>query len=245
MGEKRLSSLFDFENRERIFSEVYYRVKFCLITIGANEANARFAFFLTNPAQLEDSERNFFLTPVEIAQLNPNSRTAPVFRARADATLAAKIYSRSPVLIEDAKGPIGNPWKVEFRQGLFNLTSESGRFRTASQLAMAGFVRKEMLWVERGNRAEMHTPRPEAVDAAAYAPLYEAKMIHQFDHRWAGYDEDGENSFDSTAAETMNPGFEPAPRYWVPAIEIDTRLAEKSWSRYWLMGWRDIANTVN
>ena len=73
-----------------------------------------------------------------------------------------------------------------------------------------------------------------------YVPLYEAKMIHQFDHRWASYDEDGENSTELSLTKKQNPNCEPSPRYWVPSKEVDERLANKDWTRRWLMGWRDI-----
>ncbi len=76
-----------------------------------------------------------------------------------------------------------------------------------------------------------------------YVPLYEAKMIHQFDHRWATYD--GTDSRDVTVAEKGDASFEPTPRYWVPKREVDNRLAAKGWSREWLMGWRDITNATN
>lgn len=45
-------------------------------------------------------------------------------------------------------------------------------------------------------------------------------MIHQFDHRWAGY---AENGTDSAAFDAKHdPTREPAPRYWVPRDEVDT-----------------------
>ena len=77
--------------------------------------------------------------------------------------------------------------------------------------------------------------------AERYVSLYEAKMIHQFDHRWATYDAGREASRDVTLAEKADPNFEPAPRYWVPESEVVGRLAAKNWTRGWLMGWRDIA----
>ena len=70
-------------------------------------------------------------------------------------------------------------------------------------------------------------------------------MIHQFDHRWAGYDEDGENSTDIDDTAKRDPDFEPDPRYWVPEREVDERLDAKGWSRGWLMGWRDIARATD
>lgn len=70
-------------------------------------------------------------------------------------------------------------------------------------------------------------------------PLYEAKMIHQFDHRWATYSADG--SGDVSTAQKQNLAFSVTPRYWVEAAEVEARLRDKGWERGWLMGWRDIA----
>ena len=55
-------------------------------------------------------------------------------------------------------------------------------------------------------------------------PLYEAKLIHQFDHRWATYTPDG-NSRDVTPAEKADPAFTVTPRYWVQAREVWLRVA--------------------
>lgn len=70
-------------------------------------------------------------------------------------------------------------------------------------------------------------------------PLYEAKLIHQFDHRWATYADECD-SRDVTAPEKANHDFSVIPRYWVARHEVTERLASKTWKRNWLMGWRDI-----
>lgn len=46
-------------------------------------------------------------------------------------------------------------------------------------------------------------------------PLYEAKLIHHFDHRWATYGSDGETR-DFTPDEKRDPATTITPRYWVP-----------------------------
>ncbi|NEX18555.1 MAG: hypothetical protein C1943_18645 [Halochromatium sp.] len=103
-------------------------------------------------------------------------------------------------------------------------------FRTAAQLTGEGFVREGTDWLR---------------EDARFVPLYEAKMIHQFDYRWAGYAENGSDSVDVGLAEKGDPDWEPAPRYWVPEAEVTARLAAKGWTRGWLMGWRDICLTPN
>lgn len=240
--DKRLASLVDFENRERLFPAVDSRMKFCLLTMGRNEPEAHFAFFLTEPGQLAEPERNFTLSPEEIAAINPNTKTAPVFRSQADAEITAKIYRNAPVLIDEGQGADGNPWGVSF-MAMFHMSNDSGLFRTAAMLEEAGFVRQGTDWVSLGDGDEERGDRSAGVER--YVPLYEAKMIHQFDHRWAGYDAEGGNSADATLSEKQDASWEPRPRYWVPEVEVAARLDAKGWTRDWLMGWRDITNATN
>ena len=169
---KRLAQLVDFENRAGLFPAVHSAMKFSLLTIGRNEAVAHFALFLNSPSQLADPERNFTLTPKEISLLNPNTKTAPVFRSRTDAELTAKAHSVSTVFLNQAAGAHGNPWEVEFRQGLFNMTSDSDQFFTAVQLSELGCRRDGPNWI---------------ADGARYVPLFEAKMLSFYDHRSSGY----------------------------------------------------------
>lgn len=81
-------------------------------------------------------------------------------------------------------------------------------------------------------------------------PLYEAKMIHQFDHRWATYEPAQEtsgapSSRDVTDGEKADPRFTVRPRYWVPEAAVRARLREIGWDRKWLMGWRDICRATD
>jgi len=75
-----------------------------------------------------------------------------------------------------------------------------------------------------------------------YLPLYEAKLIHHYDHRRATY-ENGDTR-DVSAEEKADPETVSLPRYWVPEPEVQARLAGR-WDRPWLLGWRDITNTTN
>lgn len=78
-------------------------------------------------------------------------------------------------------------------------------------------------------------------------PLYEAKMIHQFDHRWASYRvEDGKDiSGDVSLIDKQKPDYVVTPRYWVDVREVHQRLKDKGWERQWLMGFRGITNASN
>jgi hypothetical protein len=102
--KKRLAQLVDFENRAGLFPAVDSRMKFCLLTLGRCEGAARFAFFLTAPAQLAESERNFVLTSEIIASINPSTRSAPIFRSGFDANLGAKLHSHWKPIVDQFQG---------------------------------------------------------------------------------------------------------------------------------------------
>lgn len=230
---RSLVSLFGFENKG-MFPEVASGMTFCLFTAGGGKRPtcmaAEFAFFAHGVEDLRDPERRFSLSAEDIALLNPNTLTCPVFRSRRDAELTKAIYRRVPVLIREARDgrPEENPWGVKFKQGLFNMTSDSHLFRTWDQLEADG-------WRLDGNIFEK--------DGEKYLPLYEAKMIHHFDHRWATYD--GLETRDVSLEEKQNPAFVVLPRYWVREADVRAAIAPTGWTRGWLLGWRDITNTTN
>ncbi|MGH9075036.1 MAG: Eco57I restriction-modification methylase domain-containing protein, partial [Acidimicrobiales bacterium] len=112
-----LVSLFDFENAQPIFPGVHRSYKFCLLTLTGAERPARggaeFVFFAHQVGDLGDPQRRFSLSAADLALLNPNTRTAPVFRTARDAELTKAIYRRVPVLVAEGP-PERNPWAIRF-----------------------------------------------------------------------------------------------------------------------------------
>ena len=79
-------------------------------------------------------------------------------------------------------------------------------------------------------------------------PLYEAKMIHQFDHRWATYELNADGSVSSrdvTDAEKQDQAFEVRPRYWTAAHQASAKLRAAGWDRHWLFGLRGIGRATD
>ena len=100
--------------------------------------------------------------------MNPNTGTAPVFRTRRDAEITRRIYERHPVLVDRSQGDQRRAWPVRYRT-MFHMTNDSHLFRTAAQLEDEGF------YPVQGNRWKKGDE--------LYLPLYQGRMIHQFDHR--------------------------------------------------------------
>jgi hypothetical protein len=79
-------------------------------------------------------------------------------------------------------------------------------------------------------------------------PLYEAKMLHQFDHRYGDYALRAPGSEDTELprvpeASLGDPNYTTSPRYWVATNAVNERLV--GWESEWLLGWRDITNATN
>lgn len=215
-SKKQLISLFDFENSQPIFPGVHRSYKFCTLTIGKAKEATEFIFFANNINQLADPQRRFTLSPDEVALINPNTRTAPIFRTKADAELTKKIYRNVPVLqlenpTEQASAIKANPWNVSFRQGLFNMSSDSDLF--------------------------LNQPSTNSL------PLYEAKLIHQYTHRWASYHNG--DTYDLSPQELQDPHLTITPRYWVEREHVESKLQERNWHKQWLLGFRDIARSTD
>jgi hypothetical protein len=228
-----LVSLYDFENRQKLFP-IDSRMKFCLLTLAGSMAGTGafdLAFFLHKIEHLHDENRHFTLTPEEIALINPNTKNCPIFRSKWDAEITRAVYRRAPVLINEAMGELGNPWGVSF-QAMFHMANDSNLFRTREQMEAAGFVLE-------GNRF--------VKGAEVWLPLYESKFFWLFDHRFGSYQ--GINTRTNTILPTpnqttySNPNYCIEPYYWISAQEV-RRASNKYKKEYWI-GYRRISNVTN
>ncbi len=99
-------------------------------------------------------------------------------------------------------------------------------------------------------------------------PLYEAKMIHHFDHRLGTYEGQTEAQANMGTLPRLShdqqddPRFVVMPRYWVQEFEtlnkqkskpdkpvydhgVTSKLEAKHWEHDWLLGWRDICRSTD
>ena len=238
----RLAGLFDFENRRRgtrrpdFFPAVDSRFKFCALIFGGEERSfpeTECAFFLHDTETINDTDRCFPLVPGDFALVNPNTATAPVFRTRRDAEITRYIYENHPVLVNHSSGQEGKAWPVRYIR-MFDMTNDSGLFRTAERLKVEGFYPVEGSRWQKGEEV--------------YLPLYQGRMIHQFDHRANSVDVNPENlhnpylSLEVTEEQHADPDFLPRSEYWVPASEVDEAVPDNS---EYFLGFRDIARPTD
>jgi hypothetical protein len=216
LSESRLISFYDFVNTEGIFPAVHRtHPHFCLITLSGSEysSDADFSFWNTNVHHLGESERHFTMSATDFSLLNPNTRTCPIFRKRRDADITKSIYHHVPVLVKESV-PQENPWKIQIRR-VFDMNKSD---------VLLQCIQREP---EDGN--------------LNWSAILEAKMIHQYNHRFSSYrNNDVINLSDTNHADA---NFITKPRFWIPNKEVKEKLT--LWSHQWLLVWRDITNTTN
>ena len=222
--KRSLISLLSFFEIRLIFIDTDSRNPFCLLTLTGQDRPADSAVFVFNARsvdELRDDHRQFALSRNDFQLLNPNTFTCPVFSSKRDAELTKNIYRRVPVLIQEGSAQV-NSWGIRF-MAMLHMANDSGLFRSVDQLEEEG-------WTRGGNT--YHKAKAE------YVPLYEAKMLHQFDHRWATYE--GRESRDFDSDQKRNAAQLAIPRYWVPKVAICEKLLDRT-EHQWLLGWRDVS----
>ncbi|MCL5052793.1 MAG: N-6 DNA methylase, partial [Gammaproteobacteria bacterium] len=229
---RTLVSLYDFENSVPLFTGVHRSYKFCLLTISGAERpaeKAQFVLFAHMVADLEDPQRRVTLSDADFELINPNTGNLPIFRTMRDAELAKQVYSQVPVLLRTGSKTV-NPWEVRLKQGLFNMTTGSKLFLARDVLLTSGAALDGNVFV--------------GVDGIRYLPLYEGKLIHHFDHRFATYEgASGDNTIEVEGARKVDPSWAIMPRYWVSEGEVREKL--EGWDREWLIGFRKVTNATN
>ncbi len=235
VDQQSIAKFIGFENEDFIFPSVHNEFKFCALTISGNKKKieaADFIFFCRRFEQIKQSGRHFLLTREDLALINPNTKTSPIFRTRADFELTKKIYNSVPVFVNENADI--NSWMVRFAT-MFHMSNDSGLFRTQEHLSQDGYELK-------GNYYHQGSD--------IYLPLIEAKMIWQFDHRFASLLGDKYASNRPSrkyqgwyGVDPSDPTEFPIPRYWVPQSEVEGKIG--NWDRGWLLAFRDITGAIN
>ena len=239
----RVGGLFDFENRRLgtglppFFPDVDSRFKFCALIFGGAEAAVRRDRVRLLPTRYRNHQR-----PEPLLSTGPVGLRAgePEHRNRAHISHEAGRGDHPAHL--RAASCAGRPFTGRRAQSvarpvraMFDMTNDSHLFRTAAQLDSEGFYPVE------GNRWK----RGEEM----YLPLYQGRMIHQFDHRANSVVINPENTHNPYLSEEVtdeqhsDPNFLPQTQYWVPAQVVEASLP-KSPDGY-VAGFRDIARPTD
>lgn len=201
IGSRRLASLFDFQSSPGLFVEIGHATfKFCLITFGPPMEPNRGPIF------------SFFLR--DTAWLHRPETTFPLSAEEID--LINPNTHTCPIFRSRADAELTK--KIYRRVPVF--IKEARNDEPEKNPWSIRFLR--MFDMAGDSHLFQDRPTPDSL------PLYEAKMIHQFDHRWATFTRNisGElDTADVSDGQKQDPSFRITPRYWVPERQVLARIA--------------------
>ncbi|UYP44195.1 hypothetical protein NEF87_000480 [Candidatus Lokiarchaeum ossiferum] len=260
VNEKKIISLFDFNNKENLFRGISSQQKFCLISLGNVSKESKFipmAFELEkieeiNPVlnlmeyynledisnQLNLDSKLLLLESNDFQTFNPNTKTCPIFTNNFTYKIFKKAY-KYPILIlrDESNNELKNCCNIEIST-IFNAASDSNLFIEKKDL--------EKLKVESENKLSGGIWKD---DKNKYLPLYAGKMVWQYDHRYQGIiktkaAQRNEKSFAISEEQKKNIQFYNIPAYWIKEEDFMANLPKK-WNKKWFFAFRDITGSKN
>ena len=223
-----LSKFHHYHNRGKFF-DIHRDTKFALLTIVPNSIITEFMFNIISYDEINDVNRKIVLSKKDIALINPNTKNAPVLRNSEDLSLLIKLYS-FPIVCNLSHE---NPWKI-LNHRMINGSDDSRFLKLLSEFEFEGD--KHSLSI--------------SLDRKEYLPVYESKLMWQYDHRFATYEEvtakDISNSKPKyvNLEEKVNPDFEIFTKDYIDS-EVFLDKYSKNYSQEWFIIYRNVTGAVN
>lgn len=195
--------LFGFENREGIF-DIHRSFKFCPLIVqkGGQTDAIRAAFMHRNVDDWEQAERHVLAYPrARVEEFSPYSKAILEIRSKQDLRVLQKIYANGVLLGDQSE----NGWGIKYTTE-FHMTNDSKLFPPRPKWEEKGYQPDEYGHWLKGPWSDYHGPQHilerelglvlsrdgqqamsvEAIEGVAL-PLYEGRMIGQFDFSEKGW----------------------------------------------------------
>ena len=216
LSSHRLVRFWDFENRGAFFADVHQQFRFALLTISGSH----------HFAKDQSAEFGWLLHSLEEAL----SSERLVRLGAEDLVLFNPASKTCPVFVSQRDYELG---RLIYLHGKHVYVSNNHRVGTIDFLGeLFNLTRDSRHFVNRGQKTSQDC-----------LPLYEAKYLHQFDHRFATTN--GESVEEPAIREKQDANFTAATSRIVSEVEVRSRLAKRGISAHWLIGFRDIASATN
>lgn len=213
---KMLKSIYDFENRKKIFQNVDSRYRFCIVTLYKQKSDnykANFIFYLHNIEDIISNENVIKLSFDELKLFNPNNKLLPAFKNQLEVELNRKIYQYGVL-----KNDMDELNDVEIHR-MINMTTDAN-----------------ILYNE---------------PSADRLSVYESKLMHQYDHRYATFsgieheERQKGNARVTTLAEKTDKNTCSVPRFYSPIKVFKEKNEKWKWKYNWYLAYRYISSSTN
>lgn len=234
LDHNRIQSAFDFRNWKGWFPAIGYHERFTLLTIKSEskDEDLVFAYYLDDPSEITSSKA-FKINRQDALTLNPITKTVPAFESARDRDCVLTIYRRFPILASKEVG-----WNVRYTTGL-HMSGEAEKLRDLEELISEGFEPDPIVRMCKGNQC--------------CVPLYEGKLIHQFDHRFASFEGVPRKkrfgikpgTYTPTEEQKDNPAYHITPRYWISEKDLKSDVEKRKLGANWSIAFRDTTNVIS
>jgi hypothetical protein len=171
--------------------------------------------------------RRFELTAEDIALVNPNTRTSPIFRTARDAEIAKAIYRRVPILVREGP-PELNPWGA-FYLRLVDYGDHADELMSLQEAVSSGFVDEGWRWTRHE-------------DGVTLLPVYESKLVGLFDLLFSAYLPNGDVA-EVPVADKCRPFLSVKTGYFVTSTFFDALMLKyEGYSKKWFLAYRDVTD---
>lgn len=223
-----LSSFHHFHNRGKFF-DIHRDIKFALLTIRQNSVITEFMFNIVSYDEVNDKNRKINLSKTDITLINPNTKNAPVLRNNEDLRLTKKLYSLPIVCNLNTT----NSWNIQNHR-MINGSDDSKYLKLLSDFGQD--INISALSITEGE--------------IEYLPVYESKLIWQFDHRFATYqDVSSKDVSDSKPRyvqlnEKLSTDFEVLTKDYIQSEVFNDKYAD-NYTQDWFIIYRNVTGAVN
>jgi len=225
----QLASLYDFENRRKIFHAVDGRFRFCLLTLdkAGGIRRPRFEFFAQSTRDLDAKGQSFTMSISDISKLSPLTRTPPVVRSKEDFLLLKKLSEPHQLMMS-----IAEKWRLRYMR-MVDMSNDSDQFSKFDDY-------------QRGNTEPDGTLN---LSGRRWLRVYEGKMISRYNHRAAsavtrnGAIHRPGGSRPASLSELGDASFTVASRFYVPEDLVLNRVG--GYPYRWFLGYKDITSATN
>lgn len=213
LSQRRLLRFLDFENRQVFFPDVHQQFRFSLVTIGGHAAGG----------MNEAAEFGWLLHSLE--ELNESERLVKL--SASDLVLFNPSSRTGPVFTSARDLAVS---RVVYQHGRHICIDESNRFGKIDFLGELFNMTRDSVYFTKERRDTT-------------LPLYEAKFIHQFDHRYATMV--NSNLEEMSSAAKASPNFFVIPKSYVEEEIVRSRSSKRGMQGRWMAGFRSIASATN
>jgi hypothetical protein len=222
-----LAKFHHFHNKAKFF-DIHRDTKFALLTIRKESKKTEFMFNISSYDEINDESRKINLSKSDIELINPNTKTAPIIRSTKDLNIIKKLYDFPVVHKHDFE----NVWKINNHR-MINGSDDSKHLRLLNELTAVN------------GTSFMHE-----LNGQSYLPVYESKLMWQYDHRYSTYegvsntDLQSSKPRNSTNDEKRDSTFEVKTKDYILENTFKEKY-EKNYNQDWFIIYRNVTGALN